>query len=297
MRRIGFVLATALLSLSCGDDSSQNGPLQPLPPAGGQQLASMPYTVQPGQEKYFCYTFHSPKDAARSIIEVQPITGTIVHHAVLFQTLVPEREGFSECPVLIKQTWLPIWGGGRNTNGIKLPDGVAFNIDSDTQYLLQLHLLNAGSAPVTERSGINLTYAPVGATLTPAGIYAFGTFSVDIPAGAMGVQKVISCNANRDMHVFATFPHMHKLGKKLEFMHGTTQADATMQYAKDPWVFGDQPMDPVDFVVNPGDFTQATCTWDNPTNVDVKYGESTNDEMCFFLLFYYPYTQLGGCVH
>src|SRR5215475_4813885 len=118
MRRIGFVFATALLSLSCGDDSSsQNGPLQPLPPADGQQLATLPYTVNPGEEKYFCYTFHSPKTPS-GIIEVQPIEGTIVHHMVLFHTLVPEKEGFSECPVLIKQTWLPIWGGGRNTNGI-----------------------------------------------------------------------------------------------------------------------------------------------------------------------------------
>jgi copper type II ascorbate-dependent monooxygenase-like protein len=297
MRRIGFALVTALLSLSCGDDSSsQNGPLQPLPPADGQQLATLPYTVNPGEEKYFCYTFHSPKDP-RGIIAVQPIEGTIVHHMVLFHTLVPEKEGFSECPVLIKQTWLPIWAGGRNTNGITLPDGVAFNMDADEQYLVQLHLLNAGAKPVTERTGINLTYAPAGANLTPAGIYAFGSFNVDLPAGAMGVQKVISCSAPHDMHVFATFPHMHKLGKKLEFVHGTTQADATMQYAKDPWVFGDQPMDPVDFVVKTGDFAQTTCTWDNTTNAEVKYGESTSDEMCFFLLFYYPYTQLGGCVH
>ena len=295
MRRTGLALATALL-LSCGDDAPQNGPLQPLPPPGGQQLATTPYTVNPGEEKYFCYTFHSPKDAPRGIIEVQPIAGAIVHHMVLFQTLVAEKEGFSECPVLIKQTWLPIWGGGRSTNGIRLPDGVAFNMDSDTQYLVQLHLLNAGQQPVTERSGINLTYAPVGSNLTPAGIFAFGSFNIDIPAGAMDVQKTISCNATKDMHVFATFPHMHKIGKKLEFMHGTTQADATMQYAKDPWVFGDQPMDPVDFMIHTGDYYQTTCTWDNTTTADVKYGESSNNEMCFFLLFYYPYDSLGGCV-
>ena len=296
MRTMKLALALALAA-SCGDDGPPTGPLMPLPPPGGQQLTTLQYTVQPGEEKYFCYTFHSPKDGPRGIIEVEPIEGSIVHHTVLFHTLVPEKEGFSECPVLIKQTWLPIWAGGRNTNGVKLPDGVAFNMDTDEQYLIQLHLLNAGTKPVTERSAINLTYAPVGTSLMPAGIFAFGSFSVDLPPNTTDIQKVVSCNSTKQMHVFAAFPHMHKLGKKLEFLHGTTQSDATMAYHKDPWVFGDQPMDPVDFVVNPGDFLQSTCTWDNTTATEVKYGETTADEMCFFLLFYYPYDSLGGCVH
>src|SRR5262249_15418835 len=149
---------------------------------------------------------------------------------------------------------------------------------------------------VSERSAINLRYAPDANALMPAGIFAFGTFSLDIPSGQVGFQKTISCNATKDMHVFATFPHMHKIGKKLEFLHGTTQADATMAYKKDPWVFGDQPMDSVDFMVHRGDFLSSTCTWDNDTNTDVRFGESSNDEMCFFLLFYYPFDQLGACI-
>ena len=294
MRRIGWILAAALFS-SCGsDDSTQNGPLQPLPPPGGQQLTTQPYTVNPGEEKYFCYTFHSPKDLQKAIVEVEPVYGSIIHHTALFQTITAEPEGFFECPVLVKTNWQPIWAGGRNTNGLKLPQGVGFVIDANTQYLLQLHLLNAGSKPVTERTAINLTYAdPTG--ITPAGIFAIGSFSLDIPAGANNFQQTKGCQADREMHVFAAFPHMHKLGKKLEFMKGPSQQNLAMQYMKDPWVFGDQPMDPVDITIMPGEYLQNTCTWDNPTNADVKFGESSNDEMCFFVLFYYPFTSLGGC--
>src|SRR5262245_22145322 len=81
MRKLA--LAIVLLS-SCGDDAAPTGPLSPLPPPGGQQLTTMQYTVQPGAEKYFCYTFHSPKDGTRAITEVQPIEGSITHHIVLF---------------------------------------------------------------------------------------------------------------------------------------------------------------------------------------------------------------------
>jgi hypothetical protein len=39
-----------------------------------------------------------------------------------------------------------------------------------------------------------------------------------------------------------------------------------------------------------------TCHYDNHTDADVKYGESSDDEMCFFVMFYYPYTGLDGCI-
>src|SRR5262249_16194109 len=156
----------------------------------------------------------SPKDGPRAIVEVQPVYGTITHHTVLFQTITSEPEGFFECPVLVKTNWQPIWAGGRNTNGLVLPQGVGFQIDADTQYLVQLHLLHGGTGPVTEGSAVNLRYAdPAG--LQPAGIFALGTFSLNIPAGAMNFQQVKSCTADRQMHVFAAFPHMHKLGKRL----------------------------------------------------------------------------------
>jgi hypothetical protein len=68
-------------------------------------------------------------------------------------------------------------------------------------------------------------------------------------------------------------------------------------YQRDPWVFGVQPIDQVTMTLNPGDFVGATCTYDNTTAAAVKYGESTKDEMCFFVLFYTPFDHLNGCLN
>jgi hypothetical protein len=289
---------SALTAAGCGSSSEPpDDVLDPPPPVGGQQLTSLSYTVQPGEEKYFCYTYHSPADAERGITEVQPIQGTAVHHVALFQVFPsdPEPEGFFECNVLVKTNWQPIWAGGAGGNGLVLPEGVGFIVEPDTQYLVQYHIQNVTEGAITERSAINLRYEEA-AGLTPAGIYALGSFSLTIPAGATDFQQITECISDRQMHVFAAFPHMHKLGKSITLETGPSAAEAQVSYAKDPWVFGDQPMDPMNLELQPGDYLRSTCTWDNPTLADVSFGESSDDEMCFMVVFYYPFTGLAGCV-
>lgn len=299
-----------LLAVACGGQSnvgppSMSGPktikladgtivLDPPPPEGGQQLTSDPFTVPAGKEKYFCWTYRSP-DAERGIIKVDPIAGAVEHHVVIFQTIVDEPDGFFECPILVKTSWRPIWAGGAGAKGLMLPDGVAFMVPPKTQYLVQYHLLNATRSDITTRAAMNLTYATDLTRYQPAGLFALGKFNFTIPPNKLDHQIVSECRSGKDMHVFAAFPHMHQLGKRLTFEAGADAARAEMKYQINPWVFGNQPMDPVDFQINRGQFLRATCHWDNPGGHEIGYGESTNDEMCFFVLFYYPFTGLDGC--
>lgn len=281
----------AAVTLAACATNSSTAQLSPAPPPGGQQLASTPYTLQPGQEKYFCWTFRSP-DQLEAITKVQPISGKLVHHLVLFSTTgQAEPDGFFECPQLVKLNWRPIWAEGTGGQPLTVPDGVGFQIPANTQYLVQFHLLNATDNAITERSGINLTYAKDPSSLMPAGIFALGTLSLDIPANQSDYTVTAACNADKAFHAFAAFPHMHQLGTKLEF---TTNGQ--MAYKIDPWVFGNQPMDPVSIDVAQGEPLSATCHWNNTTGHDVKFGESTTDEMCFMVLFAYPMTDADGCV-
>lgn len=287
MKRLAF-LAVAMLA-ACTTDNGTT-PLSPPPPPNGQQLATTAYTLQPGQEKYYCWTFRSPSEA-EAITKVEPISGKLVHHLVLFSTTQAEPDGFFECPQLVKLNWRPIWAEGTGGNPLAVPDGVGFEVPANTQYLVQFHLLNATDNPVTERSGLNLTYADDPASLMPAGLFALGSLSLDIPANQSDFTQTTSCNADKTIHAFAAFPHMHQLGTKLEL-----DANGQMAYKIDPWVFGNQPMDPVSFDITQGEPLSATCHWNNTTGHDVKFGESTNDEMCFMVLFAYPLSDADGCV-
>ncbi|MFO0751092.1 MAG: hypothetical protein U1F43_36270 [Myxococcota bacterium] len=274
-------------------DPSLEGPMLPLPPEPGQQLASLPYTLEGGDERYFCYTFTSP-DEAVGITHVQNLAGKLVHHVVVFQSLVPEPEGFSECNVLFKPTWVPIWLAAKGSEGMQLPDGVTFKVAPHTQYVLQYHLLNARPTAVTERSGINLTYATDLAQYQTASAMIVGSLALDIPKDALGFTQTNECISDRPLNVFAVLPHMHLLGKRLDFFTGPPD-DVKPVYSINPWNFDDQPFVPMSLTIQPGDVLRARCTWDNTTGKDVGFGESTYDEMCMFLVYAWPMSSIATC--
>lgn len=287
----GTTDATATTDVVADGDGGQ---VFPTPPDGGQQLLMTDYTLQPGEERYYCWTFTSP-DHEVGVTAVDNIAGKLVHHVALFQAMVPEEEGFHECNVLVRLTWMPIWAGGKGGNDLELPSGVAFKVPAQTQYVVQYHLLNATPKAVTEKSAINLAYTHDLSGYQPAGIFALGQFQLSIPDGAVGYSQDTGCAVSQSFHVFAAFPHMHQLGQKLELFKGPSEADLTTAYAIDPWPFGDQPFDRVDFEVASGDYLRSRCTWDNDTGHPVGFGESSNDEMCFLVLFAYPMPEISGC--
>jgi hypothetical protein len=293
------VAALCFLPVVVGCGGSQMMSTDPPPPANGLQLEAGPYDVAAGSEKYFCFATTLNEAAGVAVTKFDVFNGASVHHMALFKTLAPEPEGFTECPVLIKQTWLPLVAGGRNTTGLTLPAGAGFQLGARDQVLIQLHLLNATSdARPGEKTFVNMTYADNPSAITPAGIYALGSMTIDIPAGSNGYTVTSSCNVTHPpLNLFAAFPHMHQIGTSITLERGTSATDAKMIYQRNPWVFGDQPMDPLPLTINTGDFLRATCTYNNPGATDVVYGESSMNEMCYMVLFYTPYDHLDGCIN
>jgi len=295
MENMRALLPVLLLS-ACSTEMMAPPPEDMAPARPGLTLRSDEYTLAAQSEKYYCYTVDVDRDIA--IDEVVVHNGSRTHHAAIFSTLAPEPAGFSECPSLIKQTWIPLYGGGQGTPGIKLPKGAAFKFKKGTQMLMQLHLVNASATDVTERTSADLLYAEADpSTLTPAGIFALGNNSFTLPIGATAYPVVGKCAAPKALDVFALFPHMHRLGRSIALEYGKTEASAQKIFSVDSWSFGDQPMTPQVIKVAKGDFLRATCTYDNTDGTPVTYGESTFNEMCFMVLFYTPYDTLGACIN
>src|SRR5688572_29451584 len=112
-------------------------------------LVSAPYTLQPGEEKYFCYTMRLPVDREIALTKFTPQYGLGTHHILVAQTLATEPEGFSECNVLIRTTWVPLYAGGVDSGVLALPPNIGFSpLEPGQQILMQLHLQNATDAPI-----------------------------------------------------------------------------------------------------------------------------------------------------
>ena len=298
IRAHALLLAASGLGLTgCGGTSATMMDLGPAP-GTGYQMVTPDLMINAGEEKYLCYTVTLKEAADVAVTQFESTTSTAVHHFEVFQTLAPEQDGLFDCSsTLIKQSWLPLFGGGASAGGLTLPAGSGFKIAKDAQLLLQVHLLNATMKPVTTHVTVDMTYAPDATTVTPAGIYALGSMSIDLPPGMTTTIASPHCKLTKQYNVFAVQPHMHQLGTKISFQHGTTEATMQNAYQRDPWVFGVQPIDQVQMTLNPGDYVGATCVYDNTTGAPVMYGESTKNEMCYFVLFYTPFDHLDGCVN
>ena len=269
--------------------------LSPAAPDGGQQLATNTFHLTAGQEVYMCYQFRSPSDAV-AITHVSSLSAPGVHHLALFQAFGRDEDAAPhECATLIRETWQPIFVSGTGAKELALPDNTGFTIEGSTQYILQLHLQNTSDADIDVRAGINLTYNHTPSALIAAGIYGIGNDRFTIPANATDFTVTEHCDINHDMNVFAVFPHMHKLGTTFAVTQPSTTPAAPF-YTVDPWEFGNQPIEPLAATLHVGDKLDVTCHWDNHADATVGFGESSDNEMCYFVMFYAPYGGLDGCI-
>lgn len=289
-------LVVSCLLYACSSESTESGPLSPAPPESGEQLATETYRLAPGEEKYMCYQFYSPATAV-AITRVDQISAPGIHHFGLFQAFGRnEPDAPHECNTLIKQTWLPIWGANTGEHKLVLPEGTGFVIEPGTQYIIQLHLQNATDRTMEIRGGLNLTYEHDVSRVIPAGMFALGSFALEIPAHTPTMEVPVTCQPGKEMNVFGVLPHMHKYGTAIELTRTPAAAAPQMLYKIDPWVFGDQPLEMLSTKIASDETLDLTCRYKNESGNAIKYGESSDDEMCFFVLFYYPYDHLDGCI-
>jgi hypothetical protein len=280
-------VALLLLGLlpSCGTQPSGPAPVI---------LSSDDYTLQPGDERYYCYTMTLPTDRETAGIAFRPEYGAGTHHIFFGYTLSPEPDGFSECNVLLRETWIPLFVGGQGTTDLELPAGAANLLPAGTQLLLQIHLQNPTSDPITAHTAVQMDVTTPTDDLIAAGIFGFDDRRVAIPPHSTGAQQVLTCTPGHQMEVFAVLGHMHQYGQRIEIFRG--MPDTGEMLFDELFTFRDQPTVPMHFTVTPSDTISVRCTYDNPNDTAVNYGESSLDEMCVGVFYYTTSAGLDGCI-
>lgn len=257
-------------------------------------LTTAEFTSPAGSEKYMCYA-----ETLKDPVTIQGFKYTAVpaiHHFLLARTTIPEPDGLSECNVLFRTSWIPLFGSGSSSAELDLPSDVGYKLPAGTQLVVQLHLLNTTNQDVTERATIQM-FGTDNDNVRPAGLYAFGTTDISLPAHQQtDVVSDCTVDPNDTIDIFGVLPHMHYLGTKLVFEMGTSASDLHEVYRREPWSFDAQWIDPMSLTIPGGTFTRVTCSYDNTTDSTVNFGESSYDEMCFFVTFAADRNGLGGCL-
>ncbi len=256
-------------------------------PAGWTSLLEGDWSLQPGEESYYCVYATVPRDIY--IKAFRPLGPVGTHHTVLTLYSGTTPDGTVPCGVGTNGQSM-VYGSGVGSPDFTFPAGVGLHLRAGQRLLLNLHLYNSSDAVLTGRSGTFFQEGTAAEIQNEAEIVLAGpTVGLRVPTGTstQSGRCNISSITSVPVQVFSLSQHMHKLGTHMRSV--ITRGASSIMLQDIDYRFeeqGFQIMNP-HIQLLPGDVLTTYCTYTNP-GAQVNFGESSDDEMCFTDLFYYP---------
>ncbi|HUJ59984.1 MAG TPA: hypothetical protein VLX92_15875 [Kofleriaceae bacterium] len=318
MRRL--VLAAIACLFACGKSAKNPGggvdgnvPMDAPPLSGDKyELTWGPIDVAPGVEDTQCIWLRLPNAGQLKIHQLHNMLGPTSHHMIVYkddmdtteQTTPMDCQPFTGAlntsgmiaPIVITQ---------KKDDEITLPDGVAYTFDANQMIKLELHYINSSDNASQAEATVDFYAADPSTIQNEASILFTGSPDIDIkPGQTLTVHEFFTVPSYLDLsqsNIFAITGHEHHLGTGVEVnVAPSPTGTMTPVYNPDPFVWSEPETEGHDpaFSVPTGGGFDFTCTWDNTMGTtEVKFGESANDEMCFFWAYYYPSQGSRVCVH
>ncbi len=257
--------------------------------------ATKPFVMQPGSptDQYTCFGVDINLTKKRHITGLAPKVDNkqIVHHILLFQTPTAVSTEPFACAAFGSAAWKLVAGWAPGGTNLELPPAAGFpeNVGT-THWVVQVHYNNSNAQTGMDQSGYELCTTE---TLRPndAGVLAFGSTSFSIPPRST---TTVRCDYAlgpqfTNVKLFNASPHMHTRGSAMstERLVGGVGTPETI-FEQKAFSFEAQSNFPITKNVTAGDVMRTRCTWKNPGDTTITFGEGTGDEMCFDFIGYYP---------
>jgi hypothetical protein len=179
-----------------------------------------------------------------------------------------------------------LYASGVGTNAVVFPEGVGLKFPAGATLSLQLHVYNVSDQTLAGTSGVEIVEVDPGAITQEADLFLPGPLAFALPDGQESTVTG-TCTLQQNATLFALFPHMHQLGT--HFKTTIIKGGEEIVLHDAPYDFNEQAFtrfDPIE--LSAGDQVKTTCTWFNNLGDTVTWGESSNEEMCFSILYRYP---------
>ncbi len=277
------------------------------------------YVPEAVDDDYRCFVLPWPGSEPASTVTgyvVRPGESRIVHHVIGY-VIPPEsaadydaldgadgRPGYT-CfggpggPLDMYSAFNPggyRWLGGWAPGGLggAFPEGTGIPVEGGSRIVVQVHYHPLATEPdLADRSAIEVMVDPSGAASKSALIQPFTDAAwvlgqgMEIPAGAQGVEHAWSMPMPAPFVAYTANLHMHTLGRSARLSLRRADGSTTCLLDIPRWDFDWQLSyaftEPV--TVEAGDAIELSCTWDNPTDRDVAWGDGTGDEMCLATMY------------
>lgn len=255
-----------------------------------------PSTVRP--DAYRCFVIDPKLPGERDLIgyDIVPGQRSLVHHVLLYGVSRAEAQrldaaepgegypcfggpGTQAALGTVYGAWVP---GGSAT---QYPAGTGITMPTDDVIVMQIHY-NTSHGSAGHEIGPDLTTIKLqlseGRVEKPALIFPIADLNFTIPPRISGYTSSVTFPFPTTATLYGMGPHMHTRGKSI-----TVTADNVCLVNVPSWDFNWQQL--YQFVtpmaLKAGVRLKLTCTWNNPTDKIVRWGEGTDDEMCLNYLY------------
>lgn len=221
---------------------------------------------------------------------VRPISPHGTHH--LFLVLSDDFGADDGCTRAVASGTM-LYAAGVGSDGVTMPAGVAMKLPAGSVLNLSLHVYNPGEAPLQGTSGIEIKTVKPADVVSEMSAMLVGPVKFELPAASQTTIRNV-CTLAESFTATVLFPHMHVLGTHFKV---TLVRDGSASVLHDAaFDFSEQYQLPLDsLTMMAGDQVVTECTYLNTGATPVKFGESSDDEMCITMLFRYPAGQ-GLCI-
>ncbi len=317
MRQI--LLSPILISMlfACGGGGGSGDDTTPDAPTLSGDKYSLDYgpiQVQPGEENTKCIQLRLSNDVPIKVHDMHNVLSPVSHHMIVYRddSATEEITTPFDCqpfagalnpsgqaaPIMITQ---------RSDDPLYMPEGVAYTFAAHQMIRIEMHYINATDTVQDATATVEFYAADESTIHDEANIMFIGSPDIDIPAGAtVSVDQFFTpSRASLDttgMKFFAITGHEHQMGTHVLVQTADDPAGTmTTVYDPDPFEW-DEPAT----VTHSPEFEVPSglkagfhfkCDWTNTGNQNIQFGESANDEMCFFWAYYYPSNGSHVCVH
>jgi hypothetical protein len=300
----GTTANTMQTSGSSSPNSSSSGV------GGGEQFSVTfdPITVPSGQESTKCVVKKLTNPNSAHIGKIHNVLGDGSHHLIVYRTndTVEQPTPFDCQPfsdLLKPEKGTPLMITQKKDDLLTLPQGVAFSIGKEQFVRLEMHYINATAGDLTVSATSTFITMEDKDFQNEADFLFFGNPDINIPAMSplkLGPTYLPLPSMLAGSKFFGFAGHTHHYGTSVDIATttGKTGPDTDVypvdnfQWAEPETVYWDPPVE----IPQNGGF-HLTCEWENSSPNNVKFGESANDEMCFFWTYYYPSKGAFVCAH
>ena len=263
------------------------------------------WTMAPGKETTRCVVkrLDNEEEVWMSAIHAELAKGS--HHMIVYRTdeteevLDPEKcDPFTETlsgqayPLLITQV---------SKESLSMPHGVAVRFEPQQMVRIEAHFLNYYPEEIVAHGDVTFDTIAEEDVWQEANMLFYGNVDIDVPPGQEWSTPWTFMPIADGIHVFGMTGHTHQYGVNVEvnYASGPDAEELTPIYPLDEaFEWDEAPViryePPV--VFGPQDGVNMRCTWDNTSDESLGFGESANEEMCFFWAYYYPSSGYRICV-